>query len=111
MRLGTAACCLGVSLVVLGAETPRDSSASTEPVGPAGGNRIVLPVSQVLTPAGLQVELPGLRPQALAMSPDGTMLVTAGKTPEIVVIDPASGNVLRRVPLPSELQTVTAAVS
>src|SRR5689334_17956574 len=38
-------------------------------VGRAGTNRIVTPVNQVLTPYGRQVELPGLRPQAIALSP------------------------------------------
>jgi DNA-binding beta-propeller fold protein YncE len=59
-------------------------------------------VNQILTPSGVQVELPGMRPQALALSPDGRLLVTAGKTHELVVIDPGSGAILQRVPLPSE---------
>ena len=32
-----------------------------------------------------------MRPQALALSPDGRILVAAGKTPEIIVMDPANG--------------------
>ena len=43
-----------------------------------------------------------MRPQALALSPDGRLLVTAGKTHDLVVLDPRSGKVLQRVPLPSE---------
>ena len=73
-----------------------------EAVGRAGTNRYYTPVNQVLTPAGLQVELPGMRPQALALSPDGRLLVTAGKTHDLVVMDPKSGKVLQRVLLPSE---------
>ncbi len=65
-------------------------------------SRIVTPVNQVVTPTGTQVELPGLRPQVLALSPDGQILITAGKTAEIVVVDPVSGQVLQKVPLPSE---------
>jgi YVTN family beta-propeller protein len=72
----------------------------TEAVGRRGDNRTVLPVNQVVTPLGVQVELPGLRPQALALSPDGRILITAGKTAELVVVDPASGAVRQRVPLP-----------
>src|SRR6185369_9139489 len=53
-------------------------------------------------PTGLQVDLPGLRPQALGLSPDGKLLVTSGKTPEIIVLDPVSGRILQRVPLPQE---------
>jgi YVTN family beta-propeller protein len=63
---------------------------------------VVTPVNQVLTPAGRLLELPGLRPQVLALSPDGRLLVTAGKTHELVVVDPLAGTVLQRVPLPSE---------
>ena len=75
---------------------------TTEQVGRAGPNRFVTPANQVLTPAGRQVELPGLRTQALALSPDGRLLVTSGKTAELVVVDPASGRILQRVALPTE---------
>jgi YVTN family beta-propeller protein len=74
----------------------------TEPVGPTHSNRVVLPVSQILTPAGKQIELPGLRPQALALSPDGRLLITAGKTHELVVVHPSTGAIRQRVPLPSD---------
>ena len=99
---------LGVSLVLFvatgwsaPAETPAVIS-TTAPVGRAGGYSVVTPVNQVVTPLGRQVELVGMRPQALALSPDGRLLVTAGKTHELVVVDPLSGSILQRVPLPSE---------
>jgi YVTN family beta-propeller protein len=76
--------------------------SSDETVGQAGRNRYVTPANQILTPAGLQVELPGLRPQVLALSPDGRILVTSGKTAELVVVDPGTGQILQRVGLPSE---------
>jgi YVTN family beta-propeller protein len=75
---------------------------SAERVGVAGPNRFVTPANQILTPAGRMVELPGMRPQALALSPDGRMLVTSGKTAEIVAIEPATGKILQRIGLPSE---------
>ncbi len=75
---------------------------STEPVGRSGSGRVVTPVNQIVTPAGTQVELSGLRPQSLALSPDGKILVTAGKTPELVVLAPGTGRLLQRVPLPPE---------
>jgi len=74
--------------------------ADTETVGRRGANRTVLPVNQVVTPLGVQVELPGLRPQALALSPDGRVLLTSGKTAELLAVDPATGAVRQRVPLP-----------
>jgi YVTN family beta-propeller protein len=71
-------------------------------VGIAGGGRFVTPASQILTPAGQQVFLPDMRPQGIVLSPDGRLLVTSGKTAEIVVLDPVSGDVLRRVALPHD---------
>lgn len=65
---------------------------------------MVLPVNQVVTPAGIQVDLPGTRPQALALSPDGRLLVTSGKSSELYVIDPQTGAVKQKVALPSEKQ-------
>jgi YVTN family beta-propeller protein len=73
-----------------------------ERVGAAEGNRVVLPLNQVLTPAGIQVELPGLRPQVLALSPDRKILATSGKTRELIVIDPVTSAILQRVPLPAD---------
>ena len=61
-----------------------------------------LPVDQIVQPSGIQVELPGLRPQVLALSPDGRRLVTSGKTGEIVVVDPATGAILQVVPFPAD---------
>ncbi len=60
------------------------------------------PMNQVVTPAGRLVELPEMRPQALALSPDGKLLVTAGLTHELVVLDPATGKISQRVNLPSD---------
>ena len=76
--------------------------SSSEPVGQTATNRTVTPVNQIVTPAGAQVELPELRPQALALSPDGRLLVTAGKTHELLVLDPLTGAIRQRVPLPSD---------
>jgi YVTN family beta-propeller protein len=81
---------------------PAQTLDLSERVGSSSSNRFVLPVSQILTPAGTQVDLPDLRPQALALSPNGRLLVTSGKTSEIVVIDPSTGKILQRVPLPSD---------
>jgi DNA-binding beta-propeller fold protein YncE len=90
----------------MGCRSDRASSPAgaegTERVGPVDRNRFVTPANHVLTPAGLQVDLPGLRPQALALSPDGRILVTSGKTAEIVVVHPVTGRNLQRVALSSE---------
>ena len=60
-------------------------------------------VNQVLSPSGLQVELPGLRPQVISLSPDGKILAVSGKTSELIIIHPVTGSILQRVQLPSEL--------
>jgi YVTN family beta-propeller protein len=75
--------------------------ATTRTVG-RGANGLETPVNQLVAPAGTVVELPGMRPQALALSPDGKLLVTAGLTHELVVLDPATGKILQRVPLPAD---------
>ena len=82
----------------------------TAPVG-RDGNSLVTPVNQIVTPAGKLIELPGMRPQALALSPDGKILVAAGLTHELVVLDPATGQILQRVALPSGQAREQAAVA
>ena len=111
VRLGLLA---AVSLNFSGARLFADNfDATLETVG-RSTNGLITPVNQRVTPAGTLVELPGLRPQALALSPDGKLLVTAGLTHELVAIDPANGKILQRVALPSgkvsEPQPVDAAI-
>ena len=71
----------------------------TDQVGPVAANRFSVPTGQVLTPAGRQVSLPKMRPQALALSPDGRLLATAGRNNSLALIDPATGQVLQTIPL------------
>jgi YVTN family beta-propeller protein len=78
-----------------------DSAGTSAVVGRNGANGMETPVNQRLTPAGIQVELPGMRPQALAISPDKQLLVTSGQSADLVVLDPVSGRILRHVPLPN----------
>jgi len=92
---------LGVTLasLLVGCSLDRTQS-QTAPVGQVSKNRYIIPTSQILTPAGQQIHLPGLRPQALALSPDGKLLVTSGKNNQLYVIDPASGDILQKVAMP-----------
>src|SRR4051812_23423635 len=95
--------CLVLFLTFVFAGCRTEPTTSTrETVGRLGAMRSYTPVNQILTPTGLQVELAGMRPQALALSPNGQLLLTAGKTHELVVINPSSGAILQHVPLPSE---------
>jgi DNA-binding beta-propeller fold protein YncE len=50
------------------------------------------------------VDFAGLRPQAIALSPDGRLLAVSGKTSEVVLLDPATGAIRQRVALPAENQ-------
>ena len=74
--------------------------------GPAGA--MVTPVNQRLTPYGKLIELPGMRPQVIALSPDGRVAVTSGKTSKLVVMHPTTGEILERVDFPNEAQVLGA---
>lgn len=91
-----------IAALVFESAVAAASPGTTEPVGPAGPNRFVTPSSQILTPAGKQVFLPDLRPQAIALSPDGRMLIASGKTAELIVVNPVTGEVIQRVALPAD---------
>lgn len=79
-----------------------EAASDTATVGNVAGGAAVTPVNQLLTPYGKQLDLPGMRPQALALSPNGKLLATAGKTNEVVIVDPATGAILQHVALPME---------
>jgi YVTN family beta-propeller protein len=81
---------------------PISSLEWSETVGRSGPERVVLPVNQIITPVGKQIELHGLRPQVLALSPDGKLLVTSGKTRDLIAIDPDSGKVIQKIALPAD---------
>jgi YVTN family beta-propeller protein len=90
-----------------GESSKRDRSELVAQFGKNGST--VVPTQQVLTPAGMQVELPGVRPQAIALSPDGHLLVTSGKTAELIVLYPGSGTISQRVPLPPDAVKIDGA--
>lgn len=85
-----------------GQDTAAGEARPQDLVGRWRDDVIVTPVNQLLTPFGKSIDLPGMRPQALALSPDGKILVAAGKTNDIVVLNPATGEVIKRVELPEE---------
>jgi DNA-binding beta-propeller fold protein YncE len=95
-------CWMVVASTALGQEPAIERT--TDLVGRWRDDVISTPVNQVLTPYGRQVELAGLRPQALALSPDGKRLLVSGKTSEVLVIDVDQAKVVQRVDLPGEDQ-------
>jgi YVTN family beta-propeller protein len=88
-----------VFTVLAGQSSADDFDATTMVVGRNAAG-LETPVNQRITPAGTLVELPGVRPNALALSPNGKILVTAGLTQELIVVDPATGKISQHVPFP-----------
>lgn len=88
---------------------PDPQRRDDEPVGHSPDGSMVTPVNQIVTPIGRQLDLPGMRPQGVALAPNGSILVTAGKTNELVVIDPTDASIRQRVPLPPESSGAQAA--
>jgi YVTN family beta-propeller protein len=102
-----AAAAAAAIVLLLGAPTGRggiQAAQDKDKVGAMDPNRTVLPVNQILTPYGLQSILPGIRPQALALSPNGKILAVSGKTPELIILNALSGKVEQEVPLPADEQ-------
>ncbi len=89
----------------IGAQTTLAATLPGAIPHPADRPRLVTPVNQIITPLGRLVDLPGLRPQAIALSPNGRWLVVSGKTSEIVILNAATGEIQQKVPLPAEKQT------
>jgi DNA-binding beta-propeller fold protein YncE len=85
-------------------QEPPIPDAPTATVGRKADGSTVTPVNQVLTPHGISVDLPGMRPQAIALSADGAQIYVSGKTAELVVLDAETGALAQRVALPSEEQ-------
>jgi DNA-binding beta-propeller fold protein YncE len=91
---------LRLTLALIAAASAH-AAPDEERVGYVEG-RGVTPVNQWVTPLGQQVDLPGLRPQGVALSPDGTLLVTSGKTADLVVLDAATGEERQRLTMPAD---------
>lgn len=98
--LATLACC-----AVLAADVPGNFDATTAIVG-RQANGLETPDNQRVTPAGTLVELPGVRPNALALSPDGKLLATSGLKPELIIVNPATGKIRQHAPFPADAQSV-----
>lgn len=94
--------CLTLAVLISGCREEKVSGPGTETVGVDFSGRMVVPVNQVVEPYGFQAQLPGLRPQGLAISPDGKLVAVSGKSNELLIIDPADLRIRQKVPLPSE---------
>lgn len=89
---------LGCAALTVAAD---DFDSTTAPVGHIT-NGIVTPVNQIVKPAGALVELRDTRPLALALSPNGKLLVTSGLRQDLLVFNPATGKVSQKVAFPKD---------
>ena len=103
LRLAIVLClCASWSIPSIAQEPALESTTGL--VGWMRDDAIMTPVNQLLTPYGRQIGLDRMRPQAMALSPDGALLVVSGKSNELVVIDPNNGQVVDRVAMPADDQ-------
>jgi len=91
----------------IGAHAQLSDDQLHQPAARLSEERIVTPVNQIVEPVGRQVNLPKLRPQGIALSPNGRILVTSGKSHDLIVIDPVAGQVIQTSPLPADNVTMT----
>src|SRR5215469_4247424 len=84
------------------ADSLENSFDATTAIVGHNTNGMETPVNQLVTPAGHLVPLPGMRPNALALSPDKKLLVTSGLQGELIAIDPVSGKITQHVPFPEQ---------
>ncbi|MCE9610166.1 MAG: beta-propeller fold lactonase family protein [Chthoniobacter sp.] len=84
------------------AATP--TAAKVERVGKSGENRWLLPTGQMIAPAGKQIDMPTIRPQALTLSPNGRFLAVAGSSKDVFIFDAATGEELSRATMPGDVK-------
>jgi len=96
MKIALAALLAGCAVYNQPPSTPLVGSGR---VGRVTAHDFVTPTGQMLSPTGRQVDLPGMRPQALALSPDGRLLATAGRNNSLALIDPRTSRVLQTIRL------------
>jgi DNA-binding beta-propeller fold protein YncE len=103
---------VGLFFLVLSVTAPGLSQSSDAPtvaapdnseVGHHAEGRVQTPVNQILTAYGKQLDLPGMRPQALALSHQGNLIAVSGKTNQLVIVDPVLGEVRQTVSMPGAI--------
>ena len=81
-------------------DVPLVATPDKTAVGHGAEGKVQTPVNQILTAYGKQIELPGMRPQALALSHDSKLMAVSGKTNRLVIVDPKLGKVRQSVAMP-----------
>ena len=100
VRLTLVACALCPALLLAQKSSPPKKPVGHKPTGPVAPNHYKLPTGQILSPVGHQAFLPGLRPQAIALSPDGRMLVASGNTKKLLVLNAEDGAIRQEILFP-----------
>ena len=78
--------------------------ATGEKVGKIAEGKWLLPTGQIIAPAGRQIDLAGIRPQALTLSPNGKFLAIAGSSKDVLIFDPATGQEISRTTMPGDVK-------
>jgi YVTN family beta-propeller protein len=89
--------------LLLAARSLAQTNSPTSPAELEGTvhETVAVPVNQLLSPAGAQIDLPEARPQVIAASPDGRLVAVGGRH-ELVLIDPANDRIVQAVALPAD---------
>lgn len=97
--------CAGLLVLFWGCSSNSRNSSGVLLAGPAAElgepGRIYVPTGQLLSPAGQQIALPRMRPQGLALSPNGKLLAVAGNNETLLLVQPRTGQTLQTIPLSS----------
>lgn len=94
---------LTCTVFCLAVETADAQAPESDRVGWFDSSMLT-PVNSRLTPFGDQLGLPGMRPQAICLNPDRSLLAVSGKTSQLLIVDPTTQEILQRVDLPSRSQ-------
>lgn len=75
------------------------------------GEEVVTPLIQTITPAGFKIDMPGMRPQVIAVSPDHKWIALSGKTNKLVVVNAETHQIAQSVDFPASGQTTEPTVA
>ena len=91
-------------------QAPADTQleVSETQVGYQADGRMLTPVNQIVSPYGDQLDVPGMRPQALALSHHGKLLAVSGKTNNLLIVDPIQRTVRQTVSMPGPATETTS---
>ncbi len=78
-HFGLIVSCVALIPFALNTASAEETSGTQKPIGYDSAGAMMTPVNQIVTPFGELLDLPGLRPQAVALSPDGKLSADGGE--------------------------------